>query len=152
MDHVGPDEPEMVDDCANGRTIVGLVDDGDIDPVALHLAHGAAGRQGDDRALVMRRVEPGHQAEHVLLGAAVGARGEDLNDADPFRAGHRNVLDRGEARIPDRRPVRIAGVAGLAGRRRRVARAGTGGHQARASSQRTRRRWIGSSTEPHSYL
>jgi hypothetical protein len=77
-------------------------------------------------------VETAHQPEDVLLGAAVRARRKDLDDANPPATGRALAVDRREAGVP--------------GDRRR--------HQAhlRAASRRTRIRWIGSSTAPHSYL
>ena len=56
-----------------------------------------------------------------------------VSDADPRRAGQVQVLERDEAGVPG----------------------GRGAHQAvpaRMESRRTSRRWIGSSTAPHSYL
>ena len=110
-----------------GDGVVGLVDDRDRDPVPLELADAAALRQGHDVDVVAVRVDPGEQPQDVLLGAAVGARGEDLDDADAAARDDRS-RDRLKARIARRR----------------------GAH--RTVLRRTSRRWIGSSTAPHSYL
>ena len=101
-------------------------------PGPLELADRAPGRKRDDARVVPRRVEPAHQPEHVLLGAAVRARREDLDDPDALAAGRTLAVDRRDAGVP---------AAGSA-------------HQTATfvASRRTRIRWIGSSTAPHSYL
>ena len=72
---------------------------------------------------------PGHEREEVLLGAAVGAGREDLDDADAAAAGDGRPIDR---------------------------RRGTDPRASARSCQpflrRTRSRWIGSSSAPQSYL
>ena len=94
----------------------------------LELAHGAAGRQGHDRHVVAGGVDPADERVQVLLGAAVRAGRQDLDDADPaLRSG------------PDARL--------LPGRDPRVV-----GQSSHVFLRRMSRRWIGSSTAPHSYL
>ena len=73
-------------------------------------------------------VHPGHEGVQVLLGAAVRAGREDLDDPDAVGQ-RRGPHDRLEAGIE-------AAVVTIA-------------HQ---TDRRTSRRWIGSSTAPHSYL
>jgi hypothetical protein len=132
VDDVRPDAGQIRGQRGDRGRVVGLVDERDGEPGPLQLAHGAAGRQGDDARVEPRRIEPAHQPEHVLLGAAVRAGREDLDDADPVAPGGALAVDRGQAWIP------------APGHR----------HQARPTetSRRTSRRWIGSSTAPHSYL
>ena len=78
--------------------------------------------------VVALAVEARDQVVDVLLGAAVRAGGQDLDDADPR-----------PRRVPAVGPRATHGSSGR-GRRHRIA------------VRRTSRRWIGSSTAPHSYL
>ncbi len=107
--------------------VVRLVDDRDRDAVALELADGAPVGERHDMDVVAGRVDPGQEAVDVLLGAAVRAGREELQDPD--------------AAARDRRPG--DGVeTGIAGTR--------SAH--RPTDRRMSSRWIGSSTAPHSYL
>jgi hypothetical protein len=133
VDHVGPDQRQVGRHRADRVGVIGLVDDGDVEAGPLELADGTPRRQRHDRCLIAGPVETAEEREEMLLGAAVRAGCEDLDDADARRTGHREVLERGEARVP--------------GDGRAHQRLGS-----RASSRRTSRRWIGSSVEPHSYL
>ena len=82
VDDVGADLGEVRGKGRDRDRVVGLVDDQDRDTGAQELAHGTPRRQRDDRDVVASRVDPGDQGVEVLLGAAVGAGGEDLDDAD----------------------------------------------------------------------
>ena len=92
VDDVGPDLGQVRGERADGDRVVGIVDDEDRDRRALELAHGAAGRHGDDRHVVAARVDPGDERLEVLLGAPVRAGRDDLDDADPV-AGQDRPLD-----------------------------------------------------------
>ena len=129
VDDVGADLREVSRQRADGDRVIRVLDDQHGDPRPLELADGAARRQRDDRHVVARRVEPGDQREEVLLGAAVGAGREDLDDADAAPAGDVRPLERGQARIPGHRCAHVS--RSFAGR----AVAGSG-----------------SSTAPHAYL
>ena len=126
----GADVGEVRGEGADGDRVVGLVDDEDRDAGPLELAHGAARRQRDDRDVVPLAVEPGHEVVEVLLGAAARAGGEHLDDADAL--------------------ARRAAPGARTGSRQGSQAERGGAH--RAAVRRTRRRWIGSSTAPHSYL
>ena len=123
VDDVGADLGEVRRERADRDRVVRLVDDEDRDAGPLELADGAAGRQRDDRDVVAGRVEPGDQRVEVLLGAAVRAGREHLDDAD-----------RGRRRAAGG----STGVeAGIERQRARSSGRSAGG---------TSRRWIGSST------
>ena len=113
---------------ADGDRVVRLVDDEHREARLLELADGTPRGERHDRDVVAAVIHAGHERVQVLLRAAVGAGREDLDDADASAADERRALDDLEAGI----------------------RRGRGAH--RASRRRTSRRWIGSSTAPHSYL
>ena len=94
VDDVGPDLGQVGRQGPDRDRVVGLLDDEDRDAGPLELADGAARRERDDRDVVARRVDPGHERVEVLLGAAVRAGREDLDDADPPRAGERRARRR----------------------------------------------------------
>ena len=130
VDDVGPDLGEVGGQGPDRDRVVRLIDDEDRDAGALELAHGTPRRQRDDRDVVAGRVDPGDQREQVLLGAAVRAGREDLDDADATAAGDAFGRSSGvEAAIPRHRCAHVS-----------------------RSCRRTSSRWIGSSTAPHSYL
>ena len=122
VDHVGAHLGQMGRQRADGDRIVRLVDDEDRDAGLLQLAHGTPRRQRHDRHVVARGVEPRDQRVEVLLGAAVGAGREHLDDPDPPAGGQRRTHDGLEARIEGRRRAHAAPL------------------------RRTSSRWIGSST------
>ena len=86
VDHVRPGVREVGGQDAGGDGVVRLVDDHGVDAVALQLADRAAGRERDDGDVVEVAVQPRDQVEHVLLGAAVGAGGHDLDHAHALAA------------------------------------------------------------------
>ena len=71
-------------------------------PARWSLRTALPGRQRHDRDVVALVVDPGHERLEVLLGAAIGAGREDLDDADPAAGEHRS-LDRLEAGVRWRR-------------------------------------------------
>ena len=98
VDDVGADLGQVRRQRADGDRVVGLVDDQDVDAGALELADGTPRRERDDRDVVARRVDAGDQRVEVLLGAAVGAGREDLDDADrppPASVGRVDGLEAG---------------------------------------------------------
>ncbi len=97
-------------------------------PARCSLRTALPGRQRHDRDVVAVRVHPGDEPVQVLLGAAVRAGREDLDDADPTC-----------------RPSAPSGTVSRQG----SGGSGAGAHQA---PRRTSSRWMGSSTAPHSYL
>ena len=129
VDDVRADLGQVRGQGADRDRVVGVVDDQDGDAGPLQLAHGAARRQRDDRHVVARGIHPGDERVEVLLGAAVGAGREDLDDPDAAAAGELRARRPGRGTDP----------------------------RARARScqpfrRRTSIRWIGSSSAPHSYL
>ena len=100
VDDVRPDLGQVGGQGPDRDGVVRVVDDEDRDAGALELAHRAAGRQRHDRHVVAGGIHPGHEREEVLLGAAVGAGREDLDDADPPPAGEVGTLERRQAADP----------------------------------------------------
>ena len=91
---VRPDLSEVGRQGTDRDRVVRILDDQDRDAGSLELPDGAAGRERHDRDVVARRVDPGHEREQVLLGAAVRAGREDLDDPDPPSAGERRARQR----------------------------------------------------------
>ena len=137
VDDVGLHGGEVGGHRLDGGLVVHLVEGADGDSGSLQAADGRAVRERQDGHVVAGAVHPRHEVVDVLLGAAAAAGREQLHDADAIAAGRE--------RQPDDRLE--AGVRAQRGRwdPQRV------GH-ARLPVRRTRTRWIGSSTAPHSYL
>src|SRR5438034_75165 len=100
------------------------------------LARGGPGREQDYARLKPRAIQARKQRVQVLLRAAAAPRGEDLDDT--------HLGPPGQGRQHERLD---AGIRRWSGLERRA-----GGGQSQIAVRRTRTRWSGSSTAPHSYL
>ncbi len=128
VEDVGADIDQVRGQGRDRGGIVRLVDDENVKPGALQFPDCAPRRERHDRYVEPALVESTDEAEHMLLRPAIRSCREQLDDADPIRRRRRRSADGLEAGI-------VADVA-----------------RAHQASRRTRMRWIGSSTAPHSYL
>ena len=127
VDDVRANVDEVRRESARGDRVVVLIDDEHVEARALQLADGTPRRQRYDRDIETAVVHPADEPEHVFLRAATAPGGEHLDDADAFAGDDRRSRHRLEARVvPEMR--------------------------AHEWTRRSKRRWIGSSTAPHSYL
>jgi hypothetical protein len=129
VDDIRPDIDQVRSQRTHGDRIVRLVDDEHVETRALHLADRTSHGQRDDRNVETVGIHPAHEAEQVLLGAAARAGRKDLHHADPAGRPGDRARHRFEAGLE---PAWM-----------------TGAHQ---FPLRTKTRWMGSSTAPHSYL
>src|SRR5439155_5638916 len=136
VDDVRADAGHVGGQGTNGRRVVGLIEDEDEHAQSRDLARGGPGREQDYARLKPRAIQARKQRVQVLLRAAAAPRGEDLDDT--------HLGPPGQGRQHERLD---AGIRRWSGLERRA-----GGGQSQIAVRRTRMRWSGSSTAPHSYL
>ena len=134
VDHLRAGVDEMGGEGAHRDGVVRLVDHEHRDAQAADRAQAAAVGEGDDADVVAAAIEPREQRVDVLLGAAVGAGGHHLDDPQRAAARQRCTVDLSRAGLVERVRPRSLHPHG------------------QPAPRTTRRRWIGWSTAPHSYL